>query len=204
MCCACSRRAGTGCGLFADARIRGNRGRRRCAGARPRRAAISRDQGIRQMEKSLRRWRVTCPDLRQVHNFVDWTTHLKTLSTWKEPGRVRYVGVTHHSESACPELERAIKTRDIDFLRVNYSIASTAAVVGMRVRLHELGAMHAQVHSFPPGGDLCNSGDCQPRKCARRLAGRPWTPAGCGIAHENGELPDRSVNGCREWRRIPR
>lgn len=86
-----------------------------------------RDQGVRQMEKSLQRLRVTCFDLMQVHNLVDWTTHLTTLRAWKEQGRVRYIGVTHYSESAYPDLERAITTGDIDFLQVNYSIVSTAA-----------------------------------------------------------------------------
>lgn len=79
------------------------------------------------MEESLKRLRVNCLDLMQVHNLVDWMTHLKTLRAWKEQGRVRYIGVTHYSESAYPELERALKTGDIDFLQVNYSIVSTAA-----------------------------------------------------------------------------
>ncbi len=86
-----------------------------------------RDDGIRQMETSLRRLRVTCLDLMQVHNLVDWETHVKTLLGWKEQGRVRYVGVTHYSESAYPELARAIETGDIDFVQLNYSIASRAA-----------------------------------------------------------------------------
>lgn len=86
-----------------------------------------REQGVRQMEESLRRLRVSCVDLMQIHNLVDWPVHLRTLRAWKEQGRVRYVGVTHYSESAYPELERAIRTGDVDFLQVNYSLASTAA-----------------------------------------------------------------------------
>jgi aryl-alcohol dehydrogenase-like predicted oxidoreductase len=39
-------------------------------------------------------------DLMQVHNLVDWRTHLGTLRQWKEQGRVRYIGVTHYTASA--------------------------------------------------------------------------------------------------------
>lgn len=86
-----------------------------------------RDEGVRQMETSLKRLRLSCIDLMQVHNMVDWKIHLKTLQEWKEKGRVRYVGVTHYSESAYAELERAIETADIDFVQLNYSIASRTA-----------------------------------------------------------------------------
>ena len=36
----------------------------------------------------------------QVHNLVDYRTHLTTLRAWKEQGKVRYIGVTHYTASA--------------------------------------------------------------------------------------------------------
>jgi diketogulonate reductase-like aldo/keto reductase len=36
----------------------------------------------------------------QVHNLVDWQTHLATLRRWKQDGRIRYFGVTHYTASA--------------------------------------------------------------------------------------------------------
>lgn len=86
-----------------------------------------REAGIRQMEESLRRLRVGTVDLMQVHNLVDWRTHLATLRRWKEQGRVRYIGVTHYSESAYGELERVLRAEELDFLQVNYSVAERAA-----------------------------------------------------------------------------
>lgn len=77
--------------------------------------------GIAQMERSVQRLRGPRVDLLQVHNLVDWATHLKTLRAWKEAGRVRYIGVTHYTASAYDELERVMKTEPIDFVQLNYS-----------------------------------------------------------------------------------
>src|SRR5438045_8013190 len=61
-------------------------------------------------------------DLIQVHNLVDYATHLKTLRQWKEEGKVRYIGITHYTTSYHAELENIIKKEKIDFVQFNYSI----------------------------------------------------------------------------------
>ena len=81
-----------------------------------------RDAGIRQMETSFKRLRVERMDLMQVHNLVDVATHTKTLLDWKAKKRVRYIGITHYTSSAYAEVERALKTRQYDFLQINYSL----------------------------------------------------------------------------------
>jgi diketogulonate reductase-like aldo/keto reductase len=86
-----------------------------------------RDAGIRQMEQSLRRLRAPRLDLMQIHNLVDWRTHLDTLRRWKENGRIRYIGVTHYTESAYGELARVLETEELDFVQLNYSIAEREA-----------------------------------------------------------------------------
>jgi diketogulonate reductase-like aldo/keto reductase len=86
-----------------------------------------RDAGIQQMEESFRRLRTSVMDLMQVHNLVDWRTHLNTLRRWKEEGRIRYVGVTHYTASAYDQLARVLKTEDLDFVQLNYSIAERDA-----------------------------------------------------------------------------
>ena len=86
-----------------------------------------RDAGIRQMEQSFRRLRTKRMDLMQVHNLVDWRTHLETLRRWKEEGRVRYIGVTHYTESAYSDLARVLETEEVDFVQLNYSVAERAA-----------------------------------------------------------------------------
>jgi diketogulonate reductase-like aldo/keto reductase len=86
-----------------------------------------REAGIRQMEQSFRRLRAQRLDLMQIHNLVDWRTHLDTLRRWKEKGRIRYIGVTHYTESAYDELARVLETEELDFVQLNYSIAEREA-----------------------------------------------------------------------------
>jgi diketogulonate reductase-like aldo/keto reductase len=86
-----------------------------------------RDAGAAQMEQSLRRLRVPRLDLMQIHNLLDWRTHLRTLREWKEAGRIRYLGVTHYTASAYDELERVLRREPLDFVQVNYSLGEREA-----------------------------------------------------------------------------
>lgn len=83
--------------------------------------------GIRQMENSMRLMGRESIDLMQVHNLTDWKTHLHTLQHWKETGKIKYIGVTHYTDSMHEELERIIKAERIDFVQFNYSIDSRNA-----------------------------------------------------------------------------
>jgi aryl-alcohol dehydrogenase-like predicted oxidoreductase len=86
-----------------------------------------REAGIRQMEQSFRRLRAERIDLMQVHNLVDWGTHLATLRRWKEQGKIRYIGVTHYTASAYDDLARVLESEEIDFVQLNYSVAEREA-----------------------------------------------------------------------------
>ena len=78
--------------------------------------------GIDQMNNSLRNMRRTTMDLMQIHNLLDWQTHLKTLQQWKAEGRLRYIGITHYKAAAHNDLEWIIKNHAIDFVQFNYSM----------------------------------------------------------------------------------
>lgn len=78
--------------------------------------------GIRQMEASMQKMQRSTMDLMQIHNLVDWKTHIKTLRQWKEAGKIRYIGITHYTASAHERLEQIIQSEDIDFVQFNYSI----------------------------------------------------------------------------------
>ncbi|MPY71259.1 MAG: aldo/keto reductase [Alphaproteobacteria bacterium] len=86
-----------------------------------------RERGIAQMRQSMSRFRADAIDLMQVHNLVDWRTHLKTLAEWKEAGTVRYTGITHYTESAFGDLARIMETERIDFVQLPYSIGVRGA-----------------------------------------------------------------------------
>ena len=81
-----------------------------------------RDAGIAQMEQSFARLRTDRIDLMQIHNLVDWRTHLRTLRAWKDQGRIRYIGLTRYTTSSLDELAQIIKAEPIDFVQFAYSI----------------------------------------------------------------------------------
>ncbi len=85
------------------------------------------NQGIQQMKSSMSKMRTQPMDLMQVHNLVDVKTHLRTLSEWKAAGKIRYIGLTHYVVSAHDDLERLIRSEEIDFIQVNFSIQTRNA-----------------------------------------------------------------------------
>lgn len=86
-----------------------------------------RDEGIRQMNTSMELMKVDQMDLMQIHNLVDWQTHLKTLRQWKEEGKIRYIGITHYHEGGYSEVEKIMGTEKIDFVQINYNLATRDA-----------------------------------------------------------------------------
>lgn len=85
------------------------------------------EAGIRQMDQSFSFLRRRSIDLMQVHNLVDWQTHMKTLRKWKEEGKIRYIGITHYIDSAHDTLADIISKNPIDFVQVNYNLLDTHA-----------------------------------------------------------------------------
>jgi len=83
--------------------------------------------GVAQMDESMRRLRTTRMDLMQIHNLVDWHTHLATLRERKQQGRIRYLGITHYTASSYDELERVLRGEAVDFVQVNYSLGERDA-----------------------------------------------------------------------------
>jgi diketogulonate reductase-like aldo/keto reductase len=82
---------------------------------------------IRQMKESMQKMKRPVMDLMQIHNLVDWQTHLKTLRQWKAEGTIRYIGITHYTTSSHTQLEEIIKKEPLDFVQFNYSIATRNA-----------------------------------------------------------------------------
>jgi diketogulonate reductase-like aldo/keto reductase len=83
--------------------------------------------GVRQMEESERLWGTKRFDLMQVHNLLDWETHMATLRSWTQDGRFRYLGVTHYTASAYDELEAVMRKERLDFVQLNYSLDDRSA-----------------------------------------------------------------------------
>lgn len=86
-----------------------------------------REAGVRQIEESFRRLRTARLDLLQIHNLLDWRTHLATLRALKAEGRVRYVGITHYTTRALDGLAEIVAAEPVDFVQLPYSIGVRAA-----------------------------------------------------------------------------
>lgn len=127
--------------------------------------------GIDQMKRSMKLLRCERIDLMQIHNLLDWRTHLATLRGWKQEGRIRYFGITHYSPSAYGEMEKIMRAESLDFVQLNYSLDDREA----ERRLLPLAAEHgtAVLVNLPFGQG----------RLLRTLRGKPVPPwmqeAGC-------------------------
>lgn len=85
------------------------------------------EAGLAQMEKSQSLLGKRPLDLMMVHSLVDVDTQLPNLREWKEQGRVRYIGVTHHQTNMQSELEKYVANENLDFVQCNYSVLEPEA-----------------------------------------------------------------------------
>jgi len=83
-------------------------------------------KGRDQIDNSTRLFQ-KAPTLLQVHNLLDYSTHIKTLRQLKEQGKIRYIGITHYVNSAHSEMARIIKTDKPDFIQIFVSIRNRVA-----------------------------------------------------------------------------
>lgn len=83
--------------------------------------------GLTQFNQSLKRLRTDHVELLQVHNLGDWKTQLALARELKAEGKVKYVGVTHFTDSAQDELAEVVRAAKPDFLQINYSVTQRGA-----------------------------------------------------------------------------
>lgn len=81
-----------------------------------------RENAIHQLENSTEKLNSNQLDLVQIHNLVDWKTHLPLLREWKKEEKIRYYGITHYTRSAFDDLNRVMNNEDLDFVQLPYSI----------------------------------------------------------------------------------
>ncbi|GAB4093539.1 aldo/keto reductase [Flaviaesturariibacter terrae] len=120
-----------------------------------------RREGIAQLEQSFERMGRRTMDLVQIHNLVDWQTHLPTLRKWKEEGRIRYLGITHYTDSNHADLERVLRQERFDFVQFNYALNNRHAEERLLPAAAELGVGTIINRPFGEGALL------------KRLQGRP-------------------------------
>lgn len=86
-----------------------------------------RDEGLAEIERSFGLLKTDTFDLLQVHNLVDIDTQLATLGELKDAGRIRYIGMTTSSARQYEQFAAVMRNEGLDFIQVNYSLASRDA-----------------------------------------------------------------------------
>ncbi len=110
---------------------------------------------VKDFEASRARWAIPRFDLMAVHNLLSWEEHLPKLQEFKKQGKIRYVGITTSHGRRHSDLEKIMKTHDLDFVQLTYNIADRE----VEKRLLPLAAeRNIAVMANRPfkGGDLTN------------------------------------------------
>lgn len=110
--------------------------------------------GIEEMNRSFERMRTTRMDLMQIHNLLDWQTHLPVLREWKAEGRIRYIGITHYSHGAFGEMEKILRTEAVDFVQLPYNVADREAEKRLLPAAHDTGTAVLVMRPFDEGSLL--------------------------------------------------
>ncbi len=83
---------------------------------------LSKWLGVRQMKASQKLWGLDAFDLMQIHNMLDWETHLETLTQWKAEKRIRFIGITTSHGRRHAAMEKALAKEPFDFVQLTYNI----------------------------------------------------------------------------------
>jgi aryl-alcohol dehydrogenase-like predicted oxidoreductase len=109
-------------------------------------------QGAAEMERSRRRMRAERIDLMQIHNLLDWQTHLPVLREMKQAGAIRYLGVTHYAHTELPQIERMMRSEALDFVQVPYNVADRAVEARVLPAAADTGTAVLVMRPFDEGG----------------------------------------------------
>ncbi|MFQ5860546.1 MAG: aldo/keto reductase [Dehalococcoidia bacterium] len=81
-----------------------------------------REQGEAQIARSFQLLGTDYIDVLQVHNLLDWRTHLLTLERLREEGRIGLIGITHYGPSAYAEMARIMRSHRVNTIQVPYNV----------------------------------------------------------------------------------
>src|SRR5919109_1801072 len=77
-----------------------------------------RAQGEAQIDNSFRLLKTDYIDVLQIHNLVDWRTHLVTLERLRDEGKIGLIGITHYSASAYSTMMEIMRSGRVDAIQI--------------------------------------------------------------------------------------
>jgi diketogulonate reductase-like aldo/keto reductase len=80
-----------------------------------------------QMQDSSAKLKSPQIDLMQVHNLRGWQTALPVMRDWRDEGRIRYIGITTSRSNQYEEFEAVLRSEELDFIQINYSLEQREA-----------------------------------------------------------------------------
>jgi len=110
-----------------------------------------REAGFEQFNNTLRRLKTDKVELLQVHNLRDWKTQLEVARELKKQGKVKYVGVTHYTDSAHDEIADIVQAAKPDFLQINHSVTNRGIETRVLPLAKELGVAVLTNRNFNDG-----------------------------------------------------
>ena len=80
------------------------------------------ETGQKQMARSFELLKTDYIEVMQIHNLVDWKSHLPVLVEMKAKNKIGQVGITHYMASALPEMANIMRTGQIDCIQISYNV----------------------------------------------------------------------------------
>ncbi len=81
-----------------------------------------RERGEAEIAQSFARFQTDYIDVFQIHNLVDWQTHLVTLERLKAEGKIGLIGITHYATSAYSHMMDIMRSGRIDTVQIPYNV----------------------------------------------------------------------------------
>lgn len=97
------------------------------------------EAGEEQIANSFQMLNTSYIDLFQVHNMIDYRTHIPTLTRLKEEGKIGMVGVSAMVHEAYPEVIELMKSRQVDTVQIPYNVVEEGCVDSLLPLAEELG-----------------------------------------------------------------
>ena len=111
-----------------------------------------REAGESQIARSFELLNADYIDLFQVHNMIDWETHLPTLQRIKDEGRIGMVGVSAMVPEAYPTIAELMRQGRVDVIQIPYNVLNRAAEDELLPLAQDLGTGVLVMEPLQKGG----------------------------------------------------